>query len=416
MAYREPGVFTEIINARPLTGSAPNMIPMIIGDGPKFFDFTDKPIVRSTTGDSDILPATKVTAINRVYTVSGGVETTIAANTNYTLGETNTIVWETTAPNKPAAGSTYYVDFEARPEASQYLPTYVTSFETLNTAYGGMLMKTATGGAATTVNPVYMGAYLALESGASGVYVIQVEPADKDNYSVVIATDIVTALDRAVGITDAYFIVPMTGDSTAVGAVITHCDSMSTVLERKERVCFVSKNVSTPAATTGIFTSNEIDAAVNLVKDIKNKRVRVPFVTKATKVLSDGAEHELTAEYVCAALAGLSSIIPVARALTRQKLYNFVSLKNVTGLKRADKNKLAEVGYMVLDQNGGPGSPVVIRHGVTTKMDNVADKEHSVVTSLDYTAKYVRVTLDGYIGLYNIDDFLITKVTGSICT
>jgi len=414
MAYREPGVYTNIINTRPLTGSSPNLIPLIIGEGPKFQDKTTVPIVRAAAGDNDTLPSTKVTAITRVYTITNGVETTIIITGNYALSGNNIIAWQAAGPNKPASGVTYYVDYEARPEATQYLPVYITSFEALKTMYYGQLMRSTTGGADNTLNPAYLGAYLALEAGCQGVYVIQVEPADKVNYAVVIDTDIVTALAKAATLDDAYYVVPMTSSATAVGLVITHCTTMSTTIERKERICFISKNFSTPAAASGLFTSGELDSVVSAVSSLVNKRVRVPFITTATKVLSNGTEYSLGAEYVCAALAGLSAVIPVSKALTRQSLFGFNTFKNVFSLTRLDKNRVAAAGIIVFEQPGGVGSNINIRHGVTTNMTNAADKEHSVVVSVDYTAKYVRSLLEGYIGKFNIDAFLLSKISGSL--
>lgn len=414
MTYREPGVYTSIINSRPNTGYTPELLPAIIGEGPAFVDFEEIAVTRSSTGLDDTLPSSKVTAIVSVYTISGGVKSVIVATGNYSLVAPNVIRWVTDGPGKPANAATYYVDYEARPETTQYLPKLITSYEELDTYYFGQLMKATTGGAYTTVNPVYMGAYLALESGAPGVYAIQVEPADKTDYAVVIATDMVTTLAQVELLEDAYFLVPMTSDSTAVGAVITHCTTMSATLERKERVCFVNKGITTPAAATGIFTSAELTTAKGLVSSIDDKRVRVPFITTATKILSDGTLHSLTADYVCAALAGLAATIPVHRALTRQKLYNFVELKNVVKVSRGWKNELAQEGYMIIEQPGGSGAPVVVRHGNTTKMDNVADKEHSIVAVVDYTSKYLRNCLESYIGVYNVDNILVTKVKGTV--
>jgi hypothetical protein len=412
MGYREPGVYTQLINARPNLGFLPNLVPLIIGEGPAYFDHEEVPIVRGSSGDADTLPATKVTDIARVYTLVNGVETTIP-DVQYTLTSPNIITWNVDAAAKPSPGSTYYVDLEARPEATQYAVTFVTSFSELS-AYGGQLMKTASGGDATTVNPVYMGAYLALESGAPGVYIIQVEPADKDTYEVVMATDIINSLALAETIEDAYYVVPMTDNSEATMAVTNHCNVMSTTEERKERVCIISLGIANPAASTGIFSSAEILSAVSEVESVLNKRVLTPFISSATKTLSDGVLHSLPAEYVCAAIAGLKALLPPQRALTRQRLYNFVDYKYVTNLTRVVKNRLAEAGFTIIDQPGGTGSAGIIRHGITTKVDNVADREFSVVVSADFVAKFLRDTLEGYIGIYNINEFLKTKVKASI--
>lgn len=414
MPYREPGVYVEIVNNRPNTGVAPVLYPMIIGEGPKFFDFKGKPITRSAEASTDTLPSTKVTAITEVYTMNAGTKAIIPPASNYALTGDNVISWEIDAPDVPVAGATYYVSYEARPESLQYACTFISSYDELEAAYGGHFMKSESGEEADTVNPVALGAYLALESGAAGVYVIQIEPNNKTNYEVVIATDIVEALERAAVVEDAYFLVPMTGDSTAVGATITHCNVMSQTLERMERVCFVSRDVPDPTNIVTGFSSGEITAAAEEVATLQDFLVRTPFVSCATKILSDGLLHNLPAEYVCAALAGLASVLPAQRSMTRQKLYNFVDLKYAANLRRVYKNMLAEAGFIVLEQAGGSGAPITIRHGITTKTDNIQDREHSIVVIRHFVAKYLRNSLEGYIGRFNIDSFLKTKVNGTL--
>lgn len=414
MPYREPGVYVEIVNNRPNTGFPPALYPLIIGEGPKFFDFEGKPIVRTTGSLVDTLPSTNVTAITRIYTLNLGEEVIIPPEGNYSLTGRNNITWADAAPNKPADTTTYYVDYEARPEAIQYACTFISNYDELEAAYGGHFMKPESMGELTDKNPIGLGVYLALESGAAGVYAIQIEPEDKVDYNVVVATDIVNSLETAAAIQDAYYLVPMTGDSTAVGATITHVNVMSQPLERMERVCFVSKDIGDPADPIRGFTSAEISLSVQAVETIQDARVRIPFVSTATKVLSDGMVHDLPGEYVCASMAGLASVIPVQRSLTRQKLYAFVELKYAATIRRIYKNQLAEAGFIVLEQNGGPGSPINIRHGITTKTDNVQDREHSVVAIRDFVAKYLRASLEGYIGKFNIDNFLKTKVNGTL--
>lgn len=275
-------------------------------------------------------------------------------------------------------------------------------------------MKTSSEGAEDNINPVSLGAYITLETGAAGVYVVQVEPADKDTYEVVMATDVQAALEKIAAIEGAYYITLMSNDSTAVGAVQTHVNTYSAVLERLERVCFLDKNVATPADTVGGFTSGEIETAVAAVSSILDERVRVPFVTTMNKTLSDGNSYALPGYYMCAALAGLSSVLPVQRALTRQSIRVFETINHVTSLKRSYKNALAGAGYIVLEQPGGAGGNIVVRHGLTTDTSSAATKEHSIITIKDFVAKYVRNSLDGYIGKFNIDSFLVTKVNGTL--
>lgn len=417
MTYREPGVYTEVITNRPAAGDTPNLMPVVIGEGPAFFDHEDIAMTRDTVTLYDVIPSTTVTAITEVYAMILGVKSVIAPSGNYSLDANNHILWVSEGPAVPAGGASYYISYEARPESTQYAVTWITDFDSLETAYGGHFMKTVTGGAEDTINPVSLGAYIALETGAAGVYVVQVEPATKIGetaYTVVMATDIVSALSKLSAIEGAYFLSLMSDDSTAVGLVQTHVNTMSATLERMERVCFVDKNISTPADTVTGFTSSEVVTAADLVSSIDEERVRIPFVTTVTKTLSDGNSYSLEGYYMCAALAGLASVIPVQRSLTRQSLYVFTTVNNMIGLTRTYKNALADAGFIVFDQPAGSGGPIIIRHGITTNAASVATREHSIITIKDYVAKYLRNSLETYIGKFNIDSFLVTKVNGTL--
>lgn len=409
MSYKEPGVYLQLINSRPNTGNPSALVPVIVGAGPAYMDHLKVPVVADASL-KDVLPSSKVTAILGISLTLTGAYVDVS---NYTFSAVdNSITWGSSAPTKPAAGTTYYVDYEARPEAIQYQATFIDSFDKLDSAYVGQLVKSTSKGVASTVNQLYLGAYLALESGATGVYCVQVEPDDKDTYAVV-ATDFTAALTDVVAfIPDAYQIVAMSSDSTVQGAVIAHVNSASAIEERKERVAFVAKDMLSTAAN-GVVTDAMATEIIGYSGAMKDKRVLSIFVPSyVTKTLSDGNIHQLDGSAVCAALAGMDSVIPVERALTRQKLLNFIAIAD-NKMTRAVKNKIAASGTIVLEQNGA-GSPIVIRHGVTTDMSNVANREYSIIKVCDYAAKFLRNSLEGYIGTFNIDDFFITKVKGTL--
>jgi len=410
MSYKEPGVYLELVNSRPNTVSPSSLIPVILGVGPAFMDHLKVPVTASV-GLVDALPSTKATAVLGVYMTLTGAA--IDATANYTFAAETGITWLAEAPVKPATGAVYYVDYEARPEAIQYQAAFIDTFDKLDTAYGAQLMKVASKGVAATVNPVYLGAYLALEAGSPGVYCVQVQPEDTTTYTVVSADYTTTLADVVSFIESAYQIVPMSQDSEVISAVISHVGASSTVEERKERCTFISKKL-TAVTTNGVVTDAMASEVIAYTSALANKRVLSIFVpSTVTKTLSDGNIHLLEGNYFCAALAGLDSVIATERSLTRQKVLNFLEVKD-NKMTRAVKNQIAAAGVIVLDQVGGAGSAISIRHGVTTKMDNVADREYSVVKIADYVAKFLRNNLEGYIGIFNIDDFFVTKVKGTL--
>ena len=126
----------------------------------------------------------------------------------------------------------------------------------------------------------------------------------------------------------------------------------------------------------------------------------VVYPDKAVYLISTGLEVEVGSGVIAAAIAGMEYGNPVQQPLTRSVLpSNFKSLVGVP-MTRTEKNRLASQGVMVLENtNGG----IVIRHQLTTSMETVESREMSVGRIVDYAAKYLRNSLEGYIGKRNID-------------
>jgi hypothetical protein len=94
------------------------------------------------------------------------------------------------------------------------------------------------------------------------------------------------------------------------------------------------------------------------------------------------------------------------------------SLHELIGVRmtRAQKNLLAQCGVMILEQNNGAGTDIVVRHQLTTNMTTVQTRETSVIAVGDFCSKYLRTAVDPYIGKYNITSEVVSMVEASFKT
>lgn len=397
MAYLEPGVYSKTISNRPLTGAGgPSLIPLVIGSGALEMRRTEV-IVRGT-GNTDTLPVPAKSIISIGYT-SKKADFTASTDYTFTDSQATTITWS--GASKPAEGESYSVTYTYAVSDEQYLPRLIADVETLETIYGSDLKEDG------EVNNLVLAAKIILESGASEVYVLQVDQASPET---VTATDYQKALDKhAQFMEDVWRIVPADLDDSINAVIDGHVKKCSSYEERKER-CAVYGKGNTDSLSTA---QNVLDTIGGAAKSKANERVSMVYPTKATRVMSDGSVAEVGAQFIAAAFVGLEASMPLYQSKTRATSAVFNELRGVQ-LTRAEKNKLAECGVMIFEQPAGAGTNVVCRHQLTTNMDSAEYRENSILACKDYVAKYLRGILDTYIGKSNITADTITKVTGSM--
>ena len=393
--YKEPRISLRTeTNPKYNTGTTPTLIPVIIGDGPTSLKATAK-LTRSTEA-FDALPSDSVISIISVGVLENATD--FKLTTDYTLSE-NKIVWsvEETATS-PTAGQSYYVTYEYTPGDDQYEPKLISTKAEITKYYGANVDDSG------EINPIALGCELALEE-TNIIYGVQVKPSSGSTMS---SADLKKALDEQVAfLPNAYRIVPMTLDQTFNLEVISHVGMMSSPEEAMER-CTIVGIPETSSSTPEIITAFKTYAEA-----LKNSRASVVYPGKATKVLDDGNTYVLPAQYICAALAGWKAGRKPQTSFTKGQINSFVELKG-NKLTRAQKNLLAESGVMILEQPGGAGTPIEVRHGLTTDMSSPQTREISIVEVTDYCAKYLRTGLKMYIGQHNITSDLISRVRATI--
>ena len=397
MAYLEPGAYLKYRNMGALQGTgAPAQLPLIIGTGADTM-IVSEVITRAADSQVDTLPtATWKRIISIGYTEKSK---DFEVNTHYTFDEAKgKITWQV-QDKVPQAKETYVVVAECEAPKSRYELQLVYP-DTYREVYGE---TDFTNGEKPEINKLVVGLKAAFGAGAPVAYALQVKPASGK----VSASDYEKALGKVKTVADVYRIVPMDLSNDINAVVDAHINNCSSYEERMERVARYSY-----AGKTDTF-DDVLTKVGGFAAGKASRRVCVPYPNKATMTLSDGELHEVDGAVISAAIAGLQSYLPGYQSATRSTISVFDSLVGVE-MTRVEKNKLAEKGVLILEQPSGAGTPISIRHQLTTDMSSVATKESSITSIRDHVAQRYRNVAEAYIGKYNITPDTITRITGSL--
>lgn len=146
--------------------------------------------------------------------------------------------------------------------------------------------------------------------------------------------------------------------------------------------------------------SQQADHVVGMCRTFGSNRVM--YVPQGAGVTVNGVVKYLPGYYLCCALAGLISGLPVQQSLTN------VGLAGVSDVKfgnfyftRPQLGNMAAAGACLVVQESQGYIPYV-RHSLTTDMTTLYYREIQQVKNLDFLAYYFYDILKGFIGRYNI--------------
>lgn len=121
-------------------------------------------------------------------------------------------------------------------------------------------------------------------------------------------------------------------------------------------------------------------------------------------------------EFAAAAVSGLISAVAPQQGLTNAALVGFDDVPATYQVFTDDQlNEMAASGTLIVAQDERAG-PIYVRHQLSTKAldNNVLTSELSVIKNLDAISAYFRDLLQGYIGVYNVSDELLTVLQTQI--
>jgi len=408
MSYREPGVYLSVVNSASGTSSGVQMLPCIIGPGPKLIQYTDTIVRGSTT--RDILSNTTPTVISKIASYSGG-PAAFVLTTDYTLTYDSVdatigyVTW--VVGNGPAIGDSYYVTYICSPPSSQYDLNVFYSKEAVITAYGDDIRTLEVN---TPVNYLSMAGQLAFDNGATSVMMCQV----KCTAEVPTKTEFQVGLDKMALNENVWRIVPAVISEDIEAAVAQHVTTCSSYEERKERTAFftVPYTASRLAPTAYTGTTGVLTVVGGYAAAISDKRKTICYPDTATRTFSDGVVRTVGGEMIMAAIAGAESAQSLAKSRTRMTITGFLKLGGVS-MKRVQMNDLANCGVTILTQ-AISGGDITIRHGITTDVSTTQTRELSIMAISDYCAKSFRNCCEMYIGKYAITNEVLAMVKGTI--
>jgi len=116
--------------------------------------------------------------------------------------------------------------------------------------------------------------------------------------------------------------------------------------------------------------------------------------------------------FLAASLAGLSAGLLPQQPMTRVEIVGYSRVARTTvKFNRAQLDALAASGVFIVTQNGNNGQ-IFARHALTTgTYTDINQREESVTRNVDYVSYAVRDVLDPFIGIYNINQNIINRVS-----
>ena len=238
---------------------------------------------------------------------------------------------------------------------------------------------------------------------------------------------------------DAQIIVPLPSQaiSSVFRATVNHCENMSSIANRKERVAFIGAQIGvTPAALIGTeeiavenigilegIQGDDPEEVLNGdVEDLVNFKLSDNYTSNRCVYLYpdaivrnvNGTNVELHGFYMCAAAAGyLSAKQNVAIPLTNKTLSGFALTRDKI-FRPIIQNSLGGVGATLLEPVTGGGK--VMSGRTTSNSGYVEDEEISIIFIRDMVKRVLRNSLKGYIGGVQSADTnnLVSARVGSI--
>lgn len=142
---------------------------------------------------------------------------------------------------------------------------------------------------------------------------------------------------------------------------------------------------------------------------------RMIFVTPdEARATIDGLEQAIDGFYICSALAGATAAKHPSSPMTE------VGVRGFTGLIGAT-DRYGEIQYKIMDGGGlwnmyqeQAGQAIKTRHQLTSDVTTIEKREFSILTALDFVAKFLRGGLRNFIGRFNITANLLSSISTTL--
>ncbi len=307
-----------------------------------------------------------------------GVELTVYNTVNMNA-ETTAIV-STFARNgsHPQVGDVYYISYQY--EKSNTDTALFRDLKKIQQNFG----------APTPDNPLSLGARLALLNGAVLIGLKQVlRSVNGSQASTGAFTDAIDEQKKALpGNIKADVITPLGTDPTIFAYLNAHCVFMSSPRQEGERIGVVGVAAGTsPLGVQAIARGISSELMLVTYPD--------SFVVSVQDDLGNSVDRLVDGTLCAAALAGstCNPSVDVATPLTRRQIIGFKNVGRV--LDPTEANQTAVKGVTIIES---VDSGLRVRHGLTTRLDNVITRTPSVTMTIHLVQQTIRRVLDPFIG------------------
>jgi hypothetical protein len=243
-------------------------------------------------------------------------------------------------------------------------------------------------------SPLSLAAQYAFQNGANMLYAVAIrsdDPSDQDS----------TVFDAAYGLTmpnyDINVVVPLCEDAVTSANSHAYSASLTGHLQTANSQGFPRIALYGLPKSYNSDPSQPDEPPDWVAGDINYRRVMFIWPQEFTfynPIAVGNAPNTLDGYYFAAAAAGVLANNSPAQGLTRQNVRGFAGLP-VDVQQACDvtsKNKWSSSGVAVAEVSRQGG--LVIRHGVTTDMSNIANRELSIVRCQDSLFQLMQITLD----------------------
>jgi len=280
--------------------------------------------------------------------------------------------------SEPAVGDVYYVSYN-----------YAKS--DISTALFRDLKKIQQNfGAPTPENPLSLGARLALLNGSVLLGLRQVLRAPNSaQASLQSYADAINEQKKPIeGSVKPDVLVALATDPEIFSLLNQHAVFMSAPRQEGERISIGGVAAgTTPLGVRAIAQGLQSELFILTYPDT--------FVISVTDQQGNTVEQLIDGSYAAAALAGSATnpAVDAATPWTRRQVLGFKRLGRI--LDPTEANQVAVSGVSIIER---VDTGMRIRHGLTTRIDNVITRTPSVTLTIHYIQQSTRRTLDPYIG------------------
>jgi hypothetical protein len=371
MAIRIPGVIVRIVNDTGIV--APPLYqryPVIIGLGDAYRQVSDQEVVRSL-GSVDTIPASS--PINSIVSVGDlpGIAS-YTSGTDYSLYGTSYISW-TPGGSAPTTGDSFFVTYTENRPASAYTPTLYLDENLIYADHGNASMTNG------VINDVSVGGSLALNAGAFGVIIAQLDlraAVDPDAPTLSeLETAFIAMRTELEKITDyKLLLVPMSSGTLNTTTAADIFFNQAVILSQPEY-----KQERTVIAALGKGTGYQ--AAATYAQNYAHERMVVPVVPDATVTVTGQGTTTYDMRFYNAALAGKLCSVPIGRTISDEIIPNISFEDNFT----------RKQGDYLVQRGVSPGkiSGSVVRNilAITTDTTSALTEDLGVQDTADYIKK-----------------------------